>query len=229
MQYRYDMRLLLVCFAACAHHATPTTESAKLDWMVGAWHADEEDARIVQVAGVTYLIALRDPTFSVAVIEGHGIDLIEHAKDGMHFEMSRAVSNDVQFGPMKIARTGDHLALADRNFSVAPVVTAPELDTADRAFAADSKARGADAWVAIMASEGALWQQGHRVEGDAIHEVIAKRLTNGTLVWSPSASGVRGDLGFTVGSYALDKATGTYCTIWKREAGVWKVLFDLGT
>jgi ketosteroid isomerase-like protein len=113
---------------------------------------------------------------------------------------------------------------------------APALEAADRAFAADVKARGADGWLAAFDPHGGMLRKGTRIEGDAIKGTMAGLLSDGVLAWDPIASGVEGDVGFTVGkaTYTPTKPDGdhwasTYLTIWHHQPdGSWKVLFDTG-
>ena len=79
-----------------------------------------------------------------------------------------------------------------------------------------------------------MWN-GARIEGPAIRATIAKTFARGVLRWAPVASGVRGDVGFTLGTFSFAPAAGgkgghgSYCTIWRRQAdGAWKVVFDTG-
>lgn len=197
--------------------------------MVGAWHGENFDLRVVQAAGVTYMISLRDDAFGVVMIEGHDVLSLNDGRDAQHAQTAELSANHAKLGPLVLVRTGDHLAIGDGTSAAAQVVPAPELEAADLAFAADSAARGADAWVAVTAQGGALWRRNERVEGEAMRAPVAALLAKGKLTWQPIASGSRGDLGFTVGTYKFNDATGSYVTIWKREGGGWKMLFDLGS
>ena len=107
--------------------------------------------------------------------------------------------------------------------------------SADRAFAADAKARGADGWFAAFDPHGAMMHNGERIEGDAIRDEMFTLLLSGTLAWDPIASGVDGELGFTVGKATYTPQSSktswasTYVTIWHHQPdGSWKVLFDTG-
>lgn len=113
---------------------------------------------------------------------------------------------------------------------------APELEAADRAFAADTTKRAIDGWMSAFAPDGAMMRETGRVERAAIPELMAELLAAGTLAWAPIASGLRGDLGFTVGKATFTKRGETavawrssYVTIWQRQPDAsWKVLFDVG-
>jgi ketosteroid isomerase-like protein len=125
---------------------------------------------------------------------------------------------------------------------LAPVVV---LADADRGFAADSAARGADAWAAVFAADGVVWRRGGppAVGPQAIRERMQRAFSDPEhlLAWEPHASGLSpaGDMGFTIGCYQLlrrkpatppaREATGTYLTIWRRQAdGSWQAVFDTG-
>jgi ketosteroid isomerase-like protein len=112
---------------------------------------------------------------------------------------------------------------------------APELEAADRAFAADTARLGVDGWVAAFDPKGGMMQSAGRVEYAAIADAMRATLASGRLAWAPIASGRAGDLGYTVGKATYTGATpadgwrSTYVTIWRRQPdGTWKVLFDTG-
>lgn len=111
----------------------------------------------------------------------------------------------------------------------------PDLDRADRVFAADTAARGVEGWLATFEPTGWMLRKDAKVTGAAIGELMKPLLDAGTLVWEPLASGVRGNLGFTVGTAtytpkrAEDSWRSSYVTIWaKQPDGSWKVRFDTG-
>lgn len=110
--------------------------------------------------------------------------------------------------------------------------TAPELEAADRAFAADTAARGIEGWMAAFEPQGGMMQRGARIEGDAIRAAMAPLFEGGMLAWDPIASGRAGTLGFTVGKATYtgaDRWRSSYITIWRQQPdGTWKVLFDTG-
>lgn len=121
------------------------------------------------------------------------------------------------------------------SYTVAPPRRAPALEAADRAFSADTGKRGIDGWMAAFEPAGWMMRRGAKVEGTAIAELMAPTLTAGTLSWAPLASGVDGDLGFTVGTATYqakqpaDSWRSSYVTIWARQPdGAWKVRFDTG-
>jgi hypothetical protein len=110
--------------------------------------------------------------------------------------------------------------------------SAPELEAADRAFAADTAQRGIEGWMAAFEPRGGMMRKGARVEGDGIREMMGPLLGKGTLAWEPVASGRAGTLGFTVGKATYtgaDTWRSSYITIWRQQPdGGWKVLFDTG-
>lgn len=113
---------------------------------------------------------------------------------------------------------------------------APELEEVDRAFSADTSARGIEGWMAAFDARGGMMLRGARVEGDGIRAAMAPLLGKGRLVWEPFASGRASDtLGFTVGkatytgSDPSDTWRSSYVTVWRKQPdGSWKVLFDTG-
>lgn len=125
----------------------------------------------------------------------------------------------------------------------AAISPAALLEEADRRFAADSDVRGADAWAAAFASDGAVWRRGHPpiVGPEAIRERMQRVFSNAVLVWEPHTSvwSPAGDMGFTIGCYEsrprgaapspARAEIGTYLTIWRRQAdGSWRAVFDTG-
>lgn len=124
----------------------------------------------------------------------------------------------------------------DFTFRAASPAAAPELEQADRAFAAATGARAVEGWVAWFAPDGGMLRKGARIEGAAaITDAMKDLLASGTLAWAPIASGKRGGVGFTVGKATFvgtapdDRWSSTYVTIWKQQPdGGWKVWFDTG-
>ncbi len=211
--------------------------------MPGAWHSDALDARFVATSGVIWGITLHEGGFEISEVrakDGGGVELFA-LSDGANPRTLALASEGparADFTGLLFERRGDalHGAYRGATFDLpsAPIAAAPALEAADLAFAADSAKRGADAWVDAMAPGGALWRKVGRVEGaDAVRADAAKLVAAGALSWQPIASGARGDWGFTVGTYAFKTATetssGSYCTIWKRVDGAWRVAFDLGS
>lgn len=121
-------------------------------------------------------------------------------------------------------------------FRRAPTARAPELEAADRAFAADSARRGAEAWSAAFDPEGwLLLGSGDKLPRDALAEQMRAILASGKLEWAPLASGREGALGYTVGKATFTAAQGgerrvtTYLTLWRKQPdGGWKALLQTG-
>lgn len=113
---------------------------------------------------------------------------------------------------------------------------------ADRAFNDDTAENGVDGWVRWFAEDGVMVIPGREVRGhDEIRRVMTPGLAEGrTLTWDPTRGHVAAsaDLGYTVGRYEsrapgpegeVAVSTGTYVTIWKKDAtGGWKVALDVG-
>ncbi|HEY5950993.1 MAG TPA: hypothetical protein VIV40_36125 [Kofleriaceae bacterium] len=150
--------------------------------------------------------------------------------------------NPNQDDPKQItyAREGDQLravlfgkSFIKFDFCPATRQAAPELEAADRAFAADTAARGVDGWVAAFDPQGGMLRRGSRIEGPAaIRDAMSGLLAKGKLAWQPVASGREGTIGFTVGKATYTGAESwqsSYVTIWRQQGdGSWKVLFDTG-
>jgi ketosteroid isomerase-like protein len=108
-----------------------------------------------------------------------------------------------------------------------------ELMEADRAFAAETAARGADGWAAWFAEDGRMYRERGYVDGrDAIRDAMAPAFADTAIV---AASG---DIGYTLGHWETVLTTavgdsvlgrGSYVTIWRRQAdGTWKATVDIG-
>lgn len=121
--------------------------------------------------------------------------------------------------------------------------TREALQNADRAFDLATSERRLDGWVEFFAEDGAMLRPGGAVTGRAAireHMSPVLRDTSFTLRWKPTHAdaGASGDLGYTVGRYEARRRdekggtalrTGTYLTIWKKQAdGSWKVVLDTG-
>jgi len=132
-----------------------------------------------------------------------------------------------------------------------PSTVRADLLAADRAFAADTYARGLDGWMdhhapdAVRLAMGGTAADGSVVQGlDAVRAYDAGLFTDPTtrLVWTPTEGGAFADrsTGFTTGRSAMvrlrtDGAApdtlfrGTYVTIWRRGVdGRWRVILDTG-
>lgn len=115
---------------------------------------------------------------------------------------------------------------------------------ADRRFARETAARGADGWADTFQEDAIMFPARGRVDGrEAIRERMKGAFTPGNprLVWEPAEAWVAGssDLGYTVGrwqSVGKDSAggdstlaEGNYVTIWRRDGdGEWRVALDIG-
>lgn len=145
-------------------------------------------------------------------------------------------------------RDGDRLAITvdgaagPRRFDLQrrEPASAPALEALDRAFAADSADRGGVAWAERFEAAGATWSWGStRREGPAAigASIDELRSSGRDLSWTPTASGLApaGDMGFTSGRYRVSAreggevlGSGTYVTIWRRDADHWRIAFDTG-
>lgn len=134
-------------------------------------------------------------------------------------------------GDALAARIEDDAKGFDFAYRSAAPDPAPALEEADRAFAADTAARGVEGWVAWFDREGVMWRDGRSEGADAIRAAMAKTLADPArrLQWKPTASGFfpARDQGFTAGEWTLANARGAYVTIWRAQPdGSFKVLFD---
>jgi ketosteroid isomerase-like protein len=155
--------------------------------------------------------------------------------------------NDAHDFPKQVSyrRDGERLAAEISGdddampFSFARAADAPRsaaLEAADRAFAADTAARGIEGWVAAFEPDG--WMHGgggKHVGREAIRALMGPFLAQVRIAWTPVASAVRGDLGYTLGKATFtsskDGATwkSVYVTLWHRQPdGSWKARFDTG-
>jgi ketosteroid isomerase-like protein len=151
---------------------------------------------------------------------------------------------DTLLAELESARGGSELWTWQRAEPAPAASPAASVNEADRRFAADSAARGAEAWAAVFAADGVKWQRGRPplVGPDAIRESMQRAFSDPEVVftWEPHTSALSpaGDLGFTAGRYRLvrrsaggpvEEGSGTYLTIWRRQAdGTWQVVFDTG-
>jgi len=209
-------------------------------WIQGRWHAKDLDAYWQEVGGVVWGVAFSGKGYEVNYIDGtpRALTSLVDGDRAQTFAQKTAGDERLVFDQVTVTRKGrgwrGEFAQPGKPvvaFDVAPadLPRVPALEEADRAFAADTAKDGADGWVRHFDEHGAMWRQGHRVEGADIRASIAKTLAAGKLTWEPVTSGAHGDLGFTLGTAAFDQDKLTYCTIWKRQKdGSWKVLFDIG-
>lgn len=142
----------------------------------------------------------------------------------------------VEGDALRAAMAGDDERKVQIRFQRLASQRAPELEAADRAFAADTAKRGVEGWVDAFDPEGWMMRgDGDRIGREVLAEQMRPILTAGRLEWAPTASGSNGKLGFTVGKATFTAAQGgerrvtSYVTIWrKQDAGTWKALFQTG-
>jgi ketosteroid isomerase-like protein len=119
------------------------------------------------------------------------------------------------------------LAVASTPADVAEVVAA------ERAFAGDARAEGANAaFLHYSAPDGIVFQPGPT---NARAALARQPIPSIKIDWWPAYAGIAasGDLGFTTGPYAIGEGEkqhhGWYFTIWKRQAdGSWRWVLDHG-
>jgi ketosteroid isomerase-like protein len=258
-----SVRALLVALATCGGATHPAASRpptlADCAWLQGTWHAAELEAHWQLVDGALYGIALdAHGGFEVNIIDdsdedGHPAPItlvsLENGRDPMRFALHSATAQELDFADaqhrtVRITKTASGWRGAFTQPGRPPVAFdmqagalahGEQLAAADRAFAADTAARGADGWTAHFAEGGAIWRPAGRVEGAAMHDRVAGMLARGPLRWQPVASGARGDVGFTLGTYTFGGlggpavTHGSYATIWQKQPdGSWKVVFDIG-
>lgn len=234
-----------------------------LDWWLGTWNGAHGEEHWIAASGAIYGIGLaNDGTFEVMIVDdadgpgkpdgklrffampgGAGSTTFEQrqlAAAGVTFanpahDFPKTITYESSARGLSAIVAGDGKA---KTFAFTPGsrTSAPELEQADRVFAADTAARKIDGWLAAFAPDGGMLRKGQRIEGAAaITEVMKDLLAAGTLAWQPIASSKRGKVGFTVGkatftgASAEDNWKSTYVTIWKQQPdGAWKVWFDTG-
>jgi len=234
-----------------------------LAWLPGDWKSDDGTEHWIPAGGAIYGVALQaNGMFEVMIVddgEGPGpadgvvrLIAMPGGAKGVEFKASALTLESARFdnpahdAPKTItySRTPEGLSAVldiDGNrqihFAFTPTTRteAPELEAADRAFAADVAARGIEGWMAAFAPDGGMLKKGVRVTGPAIREMMSGVLSTTKVVWEPIASGRTAKIGFTIGKATFTGATpadswkSTYATIWKLlPDGTWKVLFDAG-
>jgi hypothetical protein len=246
------MRSAYLVIAIACSGAKPVGRApvlADLGWLAGRWHSDALDSHWQMIEGTLWGIALHDGGFEVNWIANDGqtiaLTSIEEGNDLSRFELVSADPARIELGgpqgAVRVTRTQrgwrgeftppNQPAIAFE-LAAAANAPAPELEAADRAFevrtAPNPTIDGADGWMRHFGAESAMWR-GRRIEGVAIREAIAKTLAENPLRWTPIASGARGDVGFTLGTYTHGSSRGSYATIWRRPPdGTWRVTFDIG-
>lgn len=233
---------------------------APLSWWLGTWEGPSGTEHWVAASGALYGVAFDGKGhFEVMIVDDSDAGKLDGiwrlwAMPGgttqvmftttAHTDRSATFANPAHDAPKSIAyaRSGVDLVATvaggldeTYRFRAAPYAPAPELEQADLAFAAATKARGVDGWVEAFAPDGWMWRKAGVVPRDQIGATMKKLLASGVLAWAPIASGKHGDLGYTVGKATFTGKTpadgwrSTYVTIWKQQpGGGWKVLFDTG-
>lgn len=235
---------------------------APLAWWLGDWSGEHGSEHWNAAGGAMFGVALlRDGSFEVLVIDDApgpgkadgvlrlyampgGMKSVEFKQETLGTTAAKFTNPTHDFPKsLEYRRAGDNLsAIAGGDgkaetfaFTASTMPRAPELEAADKAFSDDTGKRGVEGWVAAFAERGSMMTAKGRVEGHAaITETMKGLLSSGTLAWSAIASGIHGDLGYTVGkatftgSKAGDAWRSSYVTIWKKLDGTWKVWFDTG-
>ncbi len=232
---------------------TNVSHLSDLAWLEGTWHSAMLDSHWQLVDGALYGIALNDAGFEVNIIDDSDDDgrpapitllAIENGNDPMRFALRTATPELIELVDdrrrvVRVVKTatgwrGEFTDQPGRHpivFAMQPgsLGDGKQLEATDVAFAASTAARGADGWMEHVAPGGVIWRGGRRIERAEMHDVLAKTLEHGGLTWAPIASGIRGDLGFTLGHYSYRDRNGSYATIWRKQPdGTWKVVFDIG-
>ncbi|MEZ4398725.1 MAG: nuclear transport factor 2 family protein [Kofleriaceae bacterium] len=182
---------------------------------VAAWRVD------LQPGGPPTLAEL------TAQIDGGEAVMFTGADDGPTLAVSRAGSGALAGAAPPALQFGTSAPVAG-----AP---APELEANERLFATDSAERGAAAWAEWFADDGAELTDGLVVGRAKIGEAMQGLLAQAQLTWEPVVSRVRGDVGFTVGTFQVrDRAgqvqgDGSYVSVWKKDpVRGWRLWFDGG-
>lgn len=227
--------LALLVLVGCSAAPRPVAHSPELTpafAKVEAWLGDWGDTHWIAADGAMYGVWFSGDAFTIHVVDdGQGAKPPDGVLRFIAIENGRSYSETRDLDDAAL-RTFSHIDGAKPTTRAA----APALEAADRAFAADTKARGGDGWLAAFDPHGGMMRQGKRIEGDAIKDEMKDLLAEGVLAWDPIASGSQGELGFTVGkaTYTPIKPdeqhwASTYMTIWHQQPdGSWKVLFDTG-
>ncbi len=239
---------------------------APLAWWLGDWKADDGSSteHWSAVAGAIYGVSLQgEQAFEVMIIDD-GDDrgkpegvlrfiAMPGGQQAVEFrqrtiaERSALFANDDHDFPktiryflegeaLRATLGGDDERQVQVRFQRLAGKRVPELEAADRAFAADTAKRGVEGWVDAFDPEGWMMRgDGDKLGREAVAEQMRPILTAGRLEWAPAMSGSNAKLGFTVGKATFTAAQGgerritSYVTIWrKQDAGTWKVLFQTG-
>jgi hypothetical protein len=232
---------------------------APLNWWLGDWQScggGQLKEHWTAVSGAMYGVGFSAQGFEVMIVddgEGEVADgvlrfiAMPQGATSVEFTQQELGTRTVTFAnpahddPKQItyAREGDQLRAVlfgtkflKFDFCAGTREAAPELEAADRAFSADTSARGVEGWLAAFDAQGGMMRRGNRIEGAAIRDAMSGLLSKGKLVWEPVSSARAGTLGFTVGKATYtgpETWQSSYVTIWRQQPdGSWKVLFDTG-
>jgi ketosteroid isomerase-like protein len=237
---------------------------APLAWWLGDWDATDGEGgeHWIAAGGAIYGVSLHGATFEVMVIDdGDGpgkpdgvlrFYAMPNGKRSVEFRQRTVAERAATFGndehdfpktiSYRLAADGNQLSAVlggskqiSYGWKRGTRSPAPALEAADLAFAADTARRGVAGWVDAFDPKGGMMRRAGRVDHDGIAEAMQATLAAGRLDWAPIASGITGELGFTVGKAAFtgakpdDAWRSTYATIWRHQPdGSWKVLFDTG-
>jgi ketosteroid isomerase-like protein len=113
-----------------------------------------------------------------------------------------------------------------------------QLRDADLAFAKATAERRLDGFMEYLAADAAILQDGKTITGTqslrAFYEPLFAN-KDFSLSWTPTKAEASkdGTLGYTYGDYEARRgektSRGMYLTIWRKEAGKWKVIMDTGS
>lgn len=206
----------------------------------GVWMIDDGDGESATADGVLRCIVINTADGEVtAPVTASAAGRVEFAGTARGMAMTIELRRDGDAMIERVAADAGGGERADEpdRYVRGPAAPAAAAEAADRAFDADTAARGVDGWVAAFAPGGSMWRGESFAGAEAIAKKIEPTVTKGHLRWHPIASGVLNDNGsFTVGTatWTANAATepgwrGSYVTIWgKQPDGSWKVVFDTG-
>jgi ketosteroid isomerase-like protein len=121
------------------------------------------------------------------------------------------------------------LALAAHAAGAQQQTALDEVIAAERAFAADTRARGfKQGFLAYVAADGFVFQPGPTPARPGLEALPDASPPGPPLFWWPQFAGVAnsGDLGFTTGGASIPVR---YFTVWQRQAdGSWRWIYDGG-
>ena len=232
---------------------------APLQWWLGDWQSCD-DGKLQEywtaVSGAMYGVGFSPHGFEVMIVDDGEGELADgvlrfiampQGATSVEFKQQEVDTRTITFAnpahddPKQItyAREGEQLRAVlfgtkflKLDFCAGTRQAAPELEAADRAFSADTSARGIEGWMAAFEPQGGMMRRGSRIEGAAIRDAMTDLLAKGKLVWEPVSSGRVGTIGFTVGKATYtgpDTWQSSYVSIWRQQPdGSWKVLFDTG-